>query len=146
MTSSTLLADPPSNETIDVFYINNNNNNNNKSIVRRNTKCCLCNSPNTTTRRASNKFHSARQHSTSSHCTCPHRSSITFHNIPITNLTHCQSYDTFYSQCSRQHVSTTIAAILRVILLLLLLQKYKRTNVFSCAGDSANHICTFVFL
>ena len=43
-------------------------------------------------------------------------------------------YDVFYSQCSHQHVSAAIAAIFRVILLLLLLQEYKGTNVISCVA------------
>ena len=36
VTSSTLLADPPSNETIDVFYIHNNNNSNNNNLIINN--------------------------------------------------------------------------------------------------------------
>jgi hypothetical protein len=37
-------------------------------------------------------------------------------------------YDVFYSQCSHQHVSAAIATIFKVM---LLLQEYKGTNVFS---------------
>ena len=42
---------------------------------------------------------------------------------------HCNVNDLFYSLYSHQHVSATIAAIFRVILLLKL---YKGTNVVSC--------------
>jgi hypothetical protein len=38
-------------------------------------------------------------------------------------------YDIIYSQCSQQHVSADITAILRVILL-----QYKCTNVVSCVA------------
>jgi len=44
---------------------------------------------------------------------------------------HSNVYDVFHSQCSHQHVSATIAAIFRVM---LLLQEYKGTNVISCAA------------
>jgi hypothetical protein len=37
-------------------------------------------------------------------------------------------YDVFYSQCFHQHVSATIAANFKVM---LLLQEYKRANVVS---------------
>jgi len=42
---------------------------------------------------------------------------------------HCNVYHVFYSQCSHQHVSATIAEIFRVM---LLLQEYKGTDVVSC--------------
>jgi hypothetical protein len=41
---------------------------------------------------------------------------------------HFSVHDVFYSQFSHQHVSATIAAIIRVILL----QEYKRTNSYNC--------------
>jgi len=44
---------------------------------------------------------------------------------------HFNVYNVFYSLYSRQHISTAIAAIFRV---LLLLQDYKCTNVISCAA------------
>jgi len=37
--------------------------------------------------------------------------------------------DVFYSQCSQQHVSASILAIFRLI---LLLQEHKHTNVVNC--------------
>jgi len=40
-------------------------------------------------------------------------------------------YDVFHSQCFHQHVSSAIAAIFRVM---LLLRVYKRTNVVSCVA------------
>ena len=46
---------------------------------------------------------------------------------------HFNVNDVFYSQFPHQHVSAATAAIFRVILLLLLLlQDYKCTNVVSC--------------
>jgi len=44
---------------------------------------------------------------------------------------HFDVYDVFYLQFSHHHVSTTIAAIFRVM---LLLQEYKSTNVIRCVG------------
>ena len=44
---------------------------------------------------------------------------------------HSNVYDVFYSQCSHQHVSTTIAAIFRAM---LLLQEYKGTNMVNCVA------------
>jgi hypothetical protein len=42
--------------------------------------------------------------------------------------TYFNIYDVFFSQCSHQHVPASNAAIFRVILL----QKYKRTNLVNC--------------
>jgi len=39
--------------------------------------------------------------------------------------THFNMYDIFYSQCSHQHVSASIVAIFRVM---LILQEHKQTN------------------
>jgi hypothetical protein len=48
---------------------------------------------------------------------------------------HFNAYDVFYTQWSHQHVSAAIAAIFKVILLLLLLlRESKGTNVFSCVA------------
>jgi len=44
---------------------------------------------------------------------------------------HFNVYDVFYSLCSHQHISAAIAVIVRVM---LLLQKYKGTNVISCVA------------
>ena len=41
---------------------------------------------------------------------------------------HFSVYDVFYSLCSHHHVSATITAIFRVVLL----QEYKGTNLISC--------------
>ena len=45
---------------------------------------------------------------------------------------HYNVYAIFYSQCSHQNVSATVAAIFKVILLLL--QQCKGTNVISCVA------------
>ena len=49
---------------------------------------------------------------------------------------HCSGYDAFYSQFSHQHVSASITAIFRVI---LLLQEYKGTNVGRCFAVLSFH-------
>ena len=46
---------------------------------------------------------------------------------------HFNIYDVFYSQCSHQHVSAGIQATIRaILLLLLLLQEYKRADLCNC--------------
>ena len=42
---------------------------------------------------------------------------------------HFNIYNVFYSKCSHQHVSAAITAFFRVM---LMLQKYKSTNVVNC--------------
>ena len=64
----------------------------------------------------------------SSSRTSPPRKFLDNHNILITNKTHANVDDLFYSLNSHQHVSAGIAAIFTVILL----QEYKSTNVVSC--------------
>ena len=58
---------------------------------------------------------------------------LSFHNIQITNKMHFKVYELFYSQFSHQHVSATVAAIFRVM---LLLQEQKVPNMVSCAPNN----------
>ena len=47
---------------------------------------------------------------------------------------HVNVYYVFYSRCSEQHVPASIAAIVRVM---LILQEHKCTNVVSCVDGTA---------